>query len=60
MLVRKKKKWRWEKVQEKAFGKLKKAFTIEPVLAILDLDKKNASRSRCVRLYNRRSVVNKV
>jgi len=40
VLVKKEKKWRWEKVQEKVFRKLKKAFTTELVLAIPDLDKK--------------------
>jgi len=38
--VRKEKKWRWEKKQEKVFKKLKKVFTTEPVLAVPDLDKK--------------------
>ena len=39
VLVRKEQKWKWEKEQEEAFGKLKKVFTIEPVLAIPDIDK---------------------
>jgi len=39
VLVRKEQKWKWEKEQEKAFGKLKAVFTTEPVLAILDIDK---------------------
>jgi len=39
VLVRKKEKWRWGKEQKEAFRKLKEIFTIEPVLAILDLDK---------------------
>ena len=39
MLVRKEQKWKWEKEQKKAFEKLKVVFTIEPVLAILDIDK---------------------
>ena len=39
VLVKKEKKWRWRKEQEKVFKKLKKVFTTEPVLAILDLDK---------------------
>jgi len=39
MLVRKEEKWRWRKEQEEAFGKLKEIFTMEPVLAIPDLDK---------------------
>jgi len=39
VLVRKEQKWKWEKEQEEAFGKLKAAFTTEPVLAIPDIDK---------------------
>jgi len=39
MLVRKKQKWKWEKEQEEAFGKLKVMFTTELVLAIPDIDK---------------------
>jgi len=39
VLVRKEQKWKWEKEQEKAFGKLKAVFTTEPVLAIPDIDK---------------------
>jgi len=39
VLVRKEQKWKWEKEQEKAFGKLKAVFITEPVLAILDIDK---------------------
>ena len=39
MLVKKEQKWGWKKEQEKAFGKLKIAFTIEPVLVISDIDK---------------------
>jgi len=31
-------KWDWMEQQEKAFRKLKKRFTKEPVLAALDLD----------------------
>jgi len=38
VLVRKEQKWKWEKEQEKAFGKLKEVFTTEPVLAISDID----------------------
>ena len=40
MLVRKEQKWKWEKEQEEAFGKLKVVFTTEPVLAIPDIDRK--------------------
>ena len=39
MLVRKEQKWKWEKEQEEAFGKLKRVFTMEPVLAIPDIDR---------------------
>ena len=39
VLVRKEQKWKWEKEQKKAFEKLKVVFTIEPVLAILDIDR---------------------
>jgi len=39
MLVRKKQKWKWEKKQEKAFERLKTAFTTEPVLAIPEIDR---------------------
>ena len=39
MLVRKKKKWRQEKEQEKAFEKLKEVFITKPVLATPDLNK---------------------
>ena len=39
MLVRKKQKWKWKKEQEEAFGKLKRVFTTEPVLAIPDIDR---------------------
>ena len=40
VLVRKEKKWRWRRKQEEAFEKLKEIFITEPVLTILDLDKK--------------------
>jgi len=40
VLVRKEQKWKWEKEQEKVFEKLKVGFTTEPVLAILDIDRK--------------------
>ena len=39
-MVKKDKKWEWTEKQERAFGKLKKRFTEELVLAALDLDKK--------------------
>jgi len=38
--VKKDRKWEWTEKQEKAFKKLKKRFIQEPVLAMLDLDKK--------------------
>jgi len=42
VLVRKEQKWKWkwEEEQEEAFGRLKRAFTTEPVLAIPDIDRK--------------------
>ena len=39
ILVRKEQKWKWEKEQEEAFRRLKEVFTIEPVLAIPDINK---------------------
>ena len=39
VLVRKEQKWKWEEEQEEAFGRLKRAFTTEPVLAIPDIDR---------------------
>ena len=39
-LVKKKKKWEWTGRQQKMFKELKERFTKEPVLAVLDLDKK--------------------
>jgi len=39
ILVRKEQKWKWEKEQEKAFKRLKVVFTIEPILAIPDIDR---------------------
>ena len=38
----------------------KERFTKEPVLAVPDLDKKNKNRSQCIRLYNRRSFINRI
>ena len=38
-MTRKGKKWKWEEKQQKAFKKLKRRFTMEPVLIIPDLDK---------------------
>ena len=39
VLVRKEQKWKWEEEQEEAFGRLKRAFTTEPVLAIPDINR---------------------
>jgi len=39
VLVRKEQKWKLEREQEEAFGKLKEVFTIEPILAIPDIDR---------------------
>ena len=55
--VKKDKKWEWMEKQEKAFKELKKRFTEEPVLVAPDINKKNKDGSRCVRLYNRRSII---
>jgi len=57
-MVKKDRKWDWMERQEKVFRKLKKRFTKEPVLAALDLDKKNKNGSGCFKLYNRRNIVN--
>ena len=40
VLVRKEQKQKWKKKQQEAFGRLKAVFTIELVLAILDIDRK--------------------
>jgi len=39
VLVRKEQKWKWEKKQEEVFEELKAVFTIEPVLAIPDINR---------------------
>jgi len=39
VLVRKEQKWKWEKEQEEMFEELKTVFTMEPVLAISDIDR---------------------
>jgi len=40
MLVEKEQKRKWERKQEEVFKKLKVVFTIEPILAISDIDRK--------------------
>jgi len=39
MLTRKDMKWQWGEEQQKVFDKLKRIFTIKPVLVAPDLDK---------------------
>ena len=39
-IVKKDQKWEWTEKQKKAFQELKEKFTKEPVLVVLDLDKK--------------------
>jgi len=39
-MVRKNQKWEWTERQKEAFREFKEKFTMEPVLAALDLDKK--------------------
>jgi len=39
-MVKKDQKWEWTERQEKVFRELKERFTKEPILAMLDLDKK--------------------
>ena len=39
-MMRKEMKWSWEERQQKVFEELKERFMMEPVLVILDLDKK--------------------
>ena len=57
-MVKKDKKWEWTERQKRAFKELKEQFTKEPVLAILDIDKKNEDGGGCIRLCDRGSVVN--
>ena len=56
-LVKKDKKWDWTERQEKAFKELKEWFTKEPVLAASDIDKKNENGSGCIRLCDRRCII---
>jgi len=39
VLVRKEQKWKWEKEQKEVFEELKTVFTMEPILAIPDIDR---------------------
>ena len=39
-LTRKKQKWEWGNKQKKSFKALKKKFTMEPILVVLDLNRK--------------------
>jgi len=39
-MVKKDQKWEWTERQEEVFKELKEKLTKEPVLAVLDLDKK--------------------
>jgi len=39
-MTRKEIKWSWREKQQKVFEELKERFTTEPVLVILDLDRK--------------------
>jgi len=57
-MVKKDKKWDWMERQEKVFRELKEQFTKELVLAAPDIDKKNEDGSGCIRLHNRRSIIN--
>ena len=56
-MVRKDQRWEWMERQEEAFRELKKRFTKKPMLVAPDLDKKNEDGSRCIRLYNKRSII---
>ena len=56
-LVKKDKKWNWMEKDERAFRELKERFTKEPVLAASDIDKKNEDGSGCIRLCNRRGII---
>jgi len=59
-MVRNDQKWDWTEKQKKAFGELKERFTKEPVLAALDLDKKNEDGSRCIGLCYGRGIIDGV
>ena len=59
-MVKKEQKQEWTEQQEKTFGELKKRFIKKPVLAVLDLNKKNENESRCIRICNKGSTINKV
>ena len=57
-LVKKDKKWEWMEKQEEMFKELKERFIKEPVLAASDIDKKNEDGGGCIKLCDRRYVVN--
>ena len=59
-MVKKDQKWNWTERQERTFRELKEQFTKELVLAAPDLNKKNEDGSRCVRLCDRRSIIDRV
>ena len=59
-MVKKDKKWEWTEKQEEVFKELKKRFTEEPVLAALDIDKKNKNGGGYIGLCDRWSIVDGV
>ena len=59
-LVKKNQKWYQTEKQEKIFEELKKRFTKKLELVILNLDIKNEGESKCIRLYNGRSIIYEV
>ena len=59
-IVKKDQKWKWTERQKEVFRELKEKFIKEPVLAVLDLDKKNENRSRYIRLYYKRCTIYRV
>ena len=59
-IVKNDQKWKWTERQKEVFRELKEKFTKEPVLAVLDLDKKNKNRSRYIRLCYKRCTIYRV